>query len=83
MVDQRKPTVKDFRLMLDDPMVILGRALAPLFNAKLEELDLKLKKKVMAKPGPNDYCPGCGELSSQAPDLCSECLELNTGEKPK
>ncbi len=27
-----------------------------------------------AKPGPGDYCPGCGNLSAWAPDLCPECL---------
>ena len=62
MEHPKKPTVEDFRLMLDDPMIILGRALAPLFNSKLEELDRELKKKKMVKPGPNDYCPGCGRL---------------------
>ena len=69
--------------MVEDPMVILGRALAPLVNAKLDELDRKLEKDKITKvvkPGPADYCPGCGELDPQAPALCSECLELN-GEK--
>lgn len=27
-----------------------------------------------ATPGSGDYCPGCGELSMWAPDLCPECL---------
>ena len=80
MSDQKDPfggmTVGDFRDILDrlpDPLVVLGRALAPAVNAELQKIDRAPK----AKPGPDSYCPGCGELSSWAPDLCQECLAVN------
>lgn len=57
-----------------DPLLVaLGRALAPAVNARLAEI----RRQPTAKPEPEDYCPGCGELSVSAPDLCDECLAVN------
>lgn len=36
----------------------------------LERLDAPLE--------PTDYCPGCGERAPLRPDLCTECLAVNT-----
>lgn len=66
-------TIDDFRRLTTDPMIILGRALAPAINAGL----LEIKTAPNAKLGPNDYCPGCGDLSSWTPDLCPDCLAVN------
>ncbi len=75
-------TVGEFRDWLDkqSPLVVLGRMLAPKINAQLNDLDRTIKAK-KAKPGPDSYCPGCGDLSSWAPDLCPECLAVNTPDR--
>ncbi len=67
-------TITDFRNLVGDPLVILGRALAPKVNAKLR------RRAATNKPSPKDYCPGCGAISWDAPDLCPECLALNADE---
>ncbi len=77
MSDTKHPlegfTVDDIRRLAGDPLVALGRALAPHVNAGL----FAIKAAPKAKPGPDSYCPGCGELSSWAPDLCPECLAVS------
>lgn len=77
MTNKKSPlegmTITDFRSLVGDPLVVLGRALAPKVNAELKKLDTTPKVKL----GPNDYCPGCGEISLWAPNLCMACRTLN------
>ncbi len=70
-------TITDFRLLLEDPLVTLGRALAPKVNAELRKMARDIPAGLVP---PEDYCPGCGEISWDAPDLCPECLALNADE---
>ncbi len=66
MADKKSP------LVMEDPLVALGRAMAPAVNAGLRKM-----ARDLAKPPPEDYCPGCGDLSEDAPNLCPECLAVN------
>lgn len=59
-------------IMETDPLLVaLGRAVAPMVNERLAEME---RKKVAAEPV--KYCPGCGEPSAWWPDLCPECLAV-------
>lgn len=49
----------------------IARSMTPEVNRRLDKLGHKVK------PQPKTYCPGCGEESSCAPDLCPECSAVN------
>lgn len=58
--------------MRTHPLLIrIGQALAPSVNRVAPQICS------YNKPQPDKYCPGCGERSSWAPDLCPECLEYD------
>ena len=63
-----------------DPLLVaLGRKIAPQVNAALFALPGKVHGNPHVKAAAESvaYCPGCGEPSSWAPDLCPECLSVN------
>ena len=82
MSDTKSPlegmTIGEFRRLTTGPLVALGRAMAPAINIGLGGLGHAQKIK-RPKLEPSDYCPGCGEVSWNAPDLCPECLAFNAG----
>jgi len=76
------------KIAREDPLLVrLGQVLAPAVNNALEDRESLKSRHVGAanrsqeKPALDKYCPGCGELSSWAPDLCPECLAVNCEEK--
>lgn len=86
-----EPTAENEPTILDEPtayevrrkiikqnllLEALGRAIAPEINSYLDRIADRFQESV--KRSFEDWCPGCGEKALLCPDLCEECLSVNS-----